>query len=82
MKHVFTSPQDAFVYYTECQLATVEELEGLARPPKARLRRHRALAEGMVEHCRLLGYHPTTCSLSAAQTCTRVRDALAEEDEK
>ncbi len=43
---------DSFLYYTECQLATVEQLEGRKSASKANLRRQRDIASGMVEACK------------------------------
>lgn len=40
--------EDYFLYFLDCQLATVEELELLKNPPKNRLRRHRQIAEKMI----------------------------------
>lgn len=47
--------QDHFLYFLDCQLATVEELEMLAKPPKARLRRHRGIARKMIQAARKHG---------------------------
>ena len=44
--------EDSFLYFLDCQLATVEELELLARPPKGRLSRHRGIARKMIEKAR------------------------------
>ena len=44
--------RDSFLYYTECQLATVEGLEGRKSTTKLELKRHRLIANGMVEVCR------------------------------
>ena len=76
--HIFTKAEDAFIYYTECQLATVEFLEGLSRPSKSQVRRQKGIAEGMVRQCQILGYDPSHSDLHTVKTCTRVRDALAE----
>lgn len=47
--------EDSFLYFLDCQLATVEELEMLSRPPKNRLRRHRGIARKMIEKARQHG---------------------------
>ncbi len=39
-------------YFTECQLATVEGLRDMKRPPKGELRRHESIAAKMVQACR------------------------------
>ena len=44
--------EDSFVYFIDCQLATVEDLEMLGKPPKGRLRRHRGIARKMIETAR------------------------------
>lgn len=44
--------EDSFLYFLDCQLATVEELETLAKPPQGRLRRHRGIARKMIEKAR------------------------------
>jgi len=67
--------QEQLLYFTECQLATVEELEILARPPKARLRRHRDIAEKMVMQVRL---HKMTPEDASRARCPRVQDLLTE----
>lgn len=44
--------RDSFVYYTECQLATLESLAALTSPSKSELTRQSLIAEGMVLVCR------------------------------
>lgn len=44
--------EDRFLYFIDCQLATVEDLEMLKNPPKSRLERHRAIAAKMIETAR------------------------------
>jgi len=44
--------EDSFLYFLDCQLATVEDLEMLSKPPKGRLRRHRGIARKMIETAR------------------------------
>lgn len=51
----------SFAYYTECQLATVEGLRGLKRPPKGELKRHESIAEKMVRVCREHRIVPVKC---------------------
>jgi hypothetical protein len=67
--------QEQLLYFTECQLATVQELEGLARPPKGRLRRHRDIAEKMMMQVKL---HNLTSEDASRARCTRVQDLLTE----
>lgn len=50
--HQCDTLEDSFVYFLDCQLATVEALEGLSRPPKGRLRRQRGIARKMIEKAR------------------------------
>lgn len=47
--------EDTFVYFLDCQLATVEDLQMLAKPPKSRLRRHRVIARKMIERAKVHG---------------------------
>lgn len=49
------SLEDSFLYFIDCQLATVQELETLKRPPAGRLRRHREIAKKMIERARAHG---------------------------
>ena len=53
--HRLDSLEDSFLYFLDCQLATVEELQGLRRPPQRRLDRHRQLARKMIERARVHG---------------------------
>jgi len=47
--------EDSFVYFLDCQLATVQDLEMLKNPPKGRLRRQRGIAKKMIEKARAHG---------------------------
>lgn len=47
--HMLRTLEDAFVYFLDCQLATVEGLQILARPPKSRLARYRGIARKMID---------------------------------
>lgn len=47
--------EDHFLYFLDCQLATVADLEMLKSPPKGRLRRHRGIARKMIETARAYG---------------------------
>ena len=53
--HHCATLEDHFLYFLDCQLATVEELEMLKHPPQARLRRHRGFARKMIEAARKHG---------------------------
>jgi hypothetical protein len=44
--------QEAFAYYTECQLATVEKLRSVKKTAQSELRRQQNIADGMVAYCR------------------------------
>ena len=50
--------EDSFLYFLDCQLATVEGLEQKKRPPKGELARHRRMAEKMIEKAREHGLNP------------------------
>lgn len=43
--------KQAFAYYTECQLATLEDLKARKRFPKCEIERHQSIADGMVRVC-------------------------------
>lgn len=43
-----------FVYFTECQLATLEDLRERKKFPKYELERHESIADKMLEVCRIL----------------------------
>ncbi len=47
--------EDGFVYFIDCQLATVVDLEMLKNPPKNRLNRHKGIARKMIETARAQG---------------------------
>lgn len=51
----FSSLAAAFAYYTEAQLATLEEYEDAKRMSNVRLSRQRDIAWGMVQECKLHG---------------------------
>jgi hypothetical protein len=48
----WNTPSQALAYYTECELATIEELKSRKRISKYSLRRHEVIASGMIKHCR------------------------------
>ncbi len=41
--------EDHFLYFLDCQLATVVDLEMLKSTPKSRLERHRSIARKMID---------------------------------
>lgn len=49
---VFSSVEDAFVYYTECQFATLEQLLSVSRSSSYGIGRQISIAFGMAEECR------------------------------
>lgn len=56
---MLTYIEKKFLYYTECQLATLEGLRGIKRTPKCELKRQESIANGMVEVSRsILGDPP------------------------
>jgi len=67
--------QERFLYFTECALATVEELEMLSRPPKGRLRRHKGIADKMLLACQT---QSLTTEDARRYKCGRVEEALQE----
>jgi hypothetical protein len=58
--------QSEFAYATECELATLEGLNGKTRTPACELRRHEAICERMVGVCRKhrISPHPSLPRLS------------------
>lgn len=58
--------QSEFAYATECELATLEELESKTRTPACSLRRHKGICERMVGVCRKhrISPHPSLPRLS------------------
>jgi len=44
--------EEHFLYFLDCQLATVADLEMLKNPPKNRLKRHRGIARKMIATAR------------------------------
>lgn len=68
--HMLKTLEDTFVYFLDCQLATVEDLQMLARPPKSRLRRHQGIARKMIERARAHGIDVSGLSRVAAFECS------------
>lgn len=58
----------------EYELATLEYMEGLARPTKHELLRHRDIAEQLVFHCYDLDVDP--CGLFPKSKCPRLVEIL------
>ena len=75
MCNTYDHLQERFMYFTECALASVEELEGLSRPPKSRLRRHRGIADKMLFELKLM---KLTADDAKRHKCPRVMEALQE----
>lgn len=68
--HMLKTLEDTFVYFLDCQLATVEDLQMLARPPKSRLRRHRGIAKKMIERAKAHGIEVSGLSRVVAFECS------------
>ena len=64
---------DRLMYFTECQLATVEYLKGRSRTPKGRLRRQESIGDKMIEECLLQGLKREDAQ---ASKCPRVAEKL------
>lgn len=43
-----------FLYYTECELATLEHLESMKRASRSDVKRHRIIANGMLGTCAII----------------------------
>jgi hypothetical protein len=51
----FSKVEQALVYYTECNLATLERLQALTRTSKWERQRQKNICDGMVQCCRDFG---------------------------
>lgn len=60
---------------TECELATVEHMKLLKRPPRGELKRHEDIAKKLVFHCRDLNVPPYGLM---GRPCTRLMDELSQ----
>lgn len=60
-------------WLTECQLATLEGLEGVKRTSKSELARQREICERAVAHCKDLGVTPRGLR---GQSCPRLAERL------
>lgn len=60
-------------WMTECELATLEHLEGIKRTPKHELERHREICRTAVFHCYDLGVNPRGLR---GLKCQRLEDEL------
>ena len=59
MTKIFNTTDEAFAYYTECALATVEALSMKRSTPKWEIDRAQVIAKGMVDHCKRVGFKPS-----------------------
>ncbi|MEL7494312.1 MAG: hypothetical protein AAGJ95_10175 [Cyanobacteria bacterium J06554_11] len=65
----------ALAFATECELATVERLNTLAKPPKSQLARHSDIADKLVQQCFALGVEPVGIG---KKSCGRLERRLEE----
>jgi len=75
LQQAFTRLKDRLMYFTECQLATVEDLHGRPRFPKGGRKRHENIAREMVDECWI---HGITRDDAKAAKCPRLCDELKE----
>lgn len=64
---------DRLLYFTECQLATVEDLNDRSRFPKGEKKRHENIADKMIDECHVQGLRRED---AAASKCPRAADRL------
>jgi len=64
---------ERLMYFTECHLATVEDLKGRSRTPKGRLRRLESIRDKMIEECLHQGLKREDAQ---ASVCPRVAENL------
>jgi hypothetical protein len=64
---------EAFAYYTECQLATLEGAKIKKSTPKSEIRRHLAIARGMVDACIRYDVKPP---VDFGRGCPRLKNLL------
>lgn len=53
MSGIFYNAAQALAHAVECQMATLEYLRGLARPPKHELRRYESIVRDGLANCRV-----------------------------
>lgn len=71
--------EEHFAYFTECALATAEEMENLKGSAKYRVERARSIAAGMVDTCVRFQIDPLTARDGLIRrNCPRLRDAMLE----
>jgi len=69
-----------FSYFTECNLATLEELKSLKSTSKCKLERQQSICDGMIAVCK--EFHTTLKNSNhPGHNLPRLRDALREESE-
>jgi hypothetical protein len=71
----FNSLEDAFLYFTECQLAMLEHYTSTKRTPKFQVTRQRSIAQAMIWDCRRRGINPPA-SPYAYPRVPRLREIL------
>ena len=63
----------ALAWLTECELATLERLQMMRKPPKGQLARHEGICDKAVEQCFELGVYPRGLR---GEGCQRLKDRL------
>jgi len=69
----FNRLKERLMYFTECQLATVEDVRGRSRFPKRGVERHESIARQMVNECAI---HGLTSDNAGLAKCPRLFDEL------
>lgn len=62
MNKNFTSIEDAFIYYTSCQIATLHDYLFRKAQSESSIKRQKSIAEGMINEVRnMVGYGRDDC---------------------
>lgn len=73
---IFDSLEDAFMHFTEVQLATLEDYISTPRKSKSSINRQKAIAMHMVEECRRRKIAPPAPPTKSHLMLPRLRDLL------
>lgn len=72
----FNSTTEAFLWLTECNLATLEELQELKSSSKVRVARQQEICDTAMAHVRVFGEKDWVASIAHDSGCIRVHDLL------
>jgi hypothetical protein len=74
--HRFNSTTEAFLWLTERNLATLEELQMLKSFSKTRIARQQEICDTAMAHVRMFGERSWVASFAKDSGCIRVHDLL------